>query len=66
MELADFTGLVASLKVENENLSGKLASVTEDRKKLVEETKSCLHVHALISQVGGVECTSLKGKQSCT
>lgn len=58
MELVDFKGLVASLKVENENLNGKLASVTEDRKKLVEETESCLHVHAMISQVGGVECAS--------
>ncbi|KAL9439839.1 hypothetical protein AB3S75_018663 [Citrus x aurantiifolia] len=58
MELADYKGLVASLKVENENLSTKLASVTEDRKKLAEETESCLHENEKLS-LELTDCKSL-------
>ncbi|XP_021834760.1 golgin subfamily A member 4 isoform X1 [Prunus avium] len=42
-ELADCKSLVAALQVENEKLNGTIASMDEDRKKLVEQND--LHLH---------------------
>ncbi|XP_031276337.1 abnormal long morphology protein 1 isoform X1 [Pistacia vera] len=49
MELADCKDLVASLRLENENLNGTLASVMEDRRKLVEEKESYQHENEKLS-----------------
>ncbi|KAL5850053.1 hypothetical protein ACOSQ4_008066 [Xanthoceras sorbifolium] len=49
VELADCNSLVATLQVENEKLKGTLASVTEDRKKLVEEKESFIHENEKLS-----------------
>jgi chromosome segregation ATPase len=49
-ELADCKSLVADLQVENKNLDGTVVSVTEERKKLVEEKEFLFHENVKLSK----------------
>ncbi|XP_059459662.1 trans-Golgi network-localized SYP41-interacting protein 1 isoform X2 [Corylus avellana] len=49
-ELADCKSLVADLQVENTNLDGTVVSVTEERKKLVEEKEFLFHENVKLSK----------------